>query len=477
MQLGRRVVLAALVLGSSTLSAQGRLSGVVRDTLGKPVAGVEVSLQGIPRPVATSQKGEFEFRGLKAGTVTVSVRRLGYAPQTMILKVVDGENTLDDIVLTAIPRELDTVMTREQELWRERPLLREMEENRKLGMGQFVTRAALASNQGGFLKQHFNQMRGLAVVTEIGTTGSKFWLANKYIPNIGGCTELEDNSPKASLSPRGPYGGPPNCDYCFPTVYLDYSRLSSGRMAPNLARFNPDQLEAMEVYLGAAETPTRYASGASSCGVIVLHTRAVDSKARVIAAKQDHPTRSRVFASTSIAAGARCFDCNRGPSGDVSLGYTVRDRWVIAGRYAAWSNEDGGAQSIRLTQALVEWYPKRDPGRFKWFVNSGLGFTFADVNTSGESGARHADTRYDHYVGSGLASMVVGTGMDVAVVRRFVVTPFFSYTRTLGGQLEHTPCVNELQSDGVSRVYQCFGTITEPGNYNLRQLGVRFGWR
>ena len=150
--------------GSGALQAQGRLTGFVRDSLGLPIVGAEIWVQGVTGVVTTNRRGAFELPDIKPGPTTVTVRRLAYAPSSMTVKIVDGDNTLPDIILTAAPRQLDTVMTREQQILRERPLLREMEENRKIGLGQFVTRAELAKNQGGFIFQHFNQMRGIVAV-------------------------------------------------------------------------------------------------------------------------------------------------------------------------------------------------------------------------------------------------------------------------------------------------------------------------
>jgi hypothetical protein len=441
----------------------------VRDTVGAPLAGVDVSVQGIARTATTTPKGTFEFSGVKLGPTAVTVRRLGYAPQSIIVRIVDGDNTLPDFVLTAVPRELDTVMTREQQLWRDRPLLREMEENRKLGLGQFITRAELAKNQGGFLSPMVAQKRGLVVVRHK-HFANRFWLANKYVPSLGTCADLEDGSRSTVTPPEAV------CGYCFPAVYLDYARLTHGQTVPNLGQFNPDQLEAIEIYLGAAETPVRYASGMSSCGVIVLHTRALDLKPRVIAVKQDSPTRSRVFANASVSTGASCLQCDKGRAADVSLGYTLRDRWVLAGRYAGWTNFDGGAQDMQLYQALVEWYPRRDPGRIKWFVNAGLGLMSVDINTATENPARDHFDATERFVKNAMPSAVVGTGVDVSVIRRFVVTPFFSFTRSFLGDPQHTSCVNVLLDDGTYE-WQCFGPVTEPGTFNLKQLGLRFGWR
>jgi hypothetical protein len=456
-------ILLAIVLASNA-SAQGRLSGVVRDTLGGPMAGVEVTVQGVTRTVTTGATGAFEVPGIKPGTVAVTMRRLGYAPQSSIVKIVDGENTLPDIVITAVPRELDTVVTREQQLWRERPLLREFEENRKMGLGQFVTRADLAKLQGGFVMQVFNQKRGLLILRD-NRVANRMWLANKYIPVVGGsCAELEDLSAPGWLSIKGA-----NCNYCFPDIYLDYSRLSTHNFVPNVARFSPDQLEGIEIYLGAAETPPRYASGLSSCGVVVFHTRAVESKPRVIAVKQAGPTRSRVFASSSVSTAARCVNCSKGPAADVSLGYTLRDRWVLVGRYASWTHDGPDAESMKLAQALVEWYPHPDPGRLKWFVNVGGGLMSVDLNAS------DVDFR-DNFKASSLPSFVGGTGVDVALLSRLVLTPFFSYTRSFTGDARHTRCIDVAQDDGT-RQTQCFAVAKDPGIFNLKQVGVRVGWR
>jgi hypothetical protein len=457
------IVLAVFFAIASQAAAQGRLTGVVRDTLGAPMPGVEVTVQGVARPATTGPTGAFEFQGIKVGTVAVTMRRLGYAPQSSIVKIVAGENTLPDITLTAVPRQLDTVVTREQQLWRERPLLREFEENRKLGLGQFITRADLAKLQGSYLTQAFDSRRGLIVVRALSGGVGRAWLANKYIPNVGNCSELEDLG-RSQTAPPGAA-----CNYCFPTVYLDYTRLSSGHTVPNVSQFNPDQLEGVEIYLGAAETPMRYASGFSSCGVVVFHTRAVEAKPRVIAVKQTEPTRARFFASTSVSASARCFDCARGAAMDVALGYTLRDRWVLTGRYASWSTAYGDDQSMRLSQALVEWYPHPEPARVKWFLNAGGGLMSIDID-------RQDQDVTDHFSAGALPSMVVGTGVDITLVQRLVVTPFFSFSRSMLGSAEHTRCVRTVLVDG-SVEYPCYRVTNEPGTYSLRQLGARIGWR
>lgn len=463
----RFLAFALALAGAGQLEAQARLIGVVRDTTGAPIAGVEVSVQGISRTATTDQSGGFQIGGIPAGTSAVTIRRLGYAPQTQIMRFVDGDNKLPDVVLTALPRELDTVTTREQELWRMYPALREFEDHRRLGLGQFVTRQQLEAHRGGFMTPIFAQMRGVMLVRSA-MVSSHAWVANTRVPTTS-CTVLEDRLSEERIIPMNDA----NCNYCFPTLYLDRTRLNRLGHAANVGRYHPDMLQAIEVYLGAAETPVEYMDSQSGCGVIVLHTRVPDFRARIIANRQDVPTRSRFLVNASISggrSGAACEDCGGGAAHEFTLGYTFRDRLVLSGRYADWSGNHGGGQSITLRQLLLEWYPRPDPGRFKWFVNVGGGAMSVDLRTS------HLPDYTDRFTAGGLPSFVFGTGVDVAVVRRFVVTPFVSHSRSIGGNAVQTRCLNQVGPGGVVET-NCYTVTSQPRTFNLTQLGTRIGWR
>jgi hypothetical protein len=459
----RVAVVAILHLSASALAAQARLTGVVRDSAGTPVAGAEVTVQDMARKATTDRRGGYQLPGIKTGTIKVLVRRIGYASYDATLVLAEGDSRLD-VVLVAIPRELDTLATREQQLWREYPMLREFEENRKVGLGQFVTREQLAKIQGAFLGQVFDQMRGILVVRSQ-TVQSHTWLANRYIPDWG-CFQLEDRLSSEVITPKGA-----DCGKCYPDVYLNSTRIAADRVAPNISQFSPDQLQAIEVYLGAAETPARYSSAKNGCGVIVFHQRVPDLKPRVIARREDEPTRSRLFATASISAGqpgAACPDCETGSAIDGSLGYTIRDRWVISGRYLKW--QAGSAQTMTMRQALLEWYPNPDPGRFKWFVNGGAGTMSVGLLS------KHGLDYTDEYHSTSLPSVVAGTGVDIALVRRFVLTPFLSHTRTVGGHASQTHCINTVPNSGPITT-SCYRVNDQPRVFNLTQLGTRIGWR
>jgi hypothetical protein len=480
-----RLGIVAIVLAAtaSIAGAQARIVGSVRDSLGAPIVGAEVRIENAGRPVSSKRNGEFQLEGLKAGTVALMIRRVGFSPYREVMTVYDGDNKVGAIVLVRVPAELDTVAVREQELLRERPLLREFEENRKIGLGQFVTRAQLASMQGGFIQQAFGGMRGLILVRS--DQGNKTWIANSRVRSDQR-TQLEDYL-KGSYTTGGlPVRetiSPPGADsmYCFPQVYLDYTRISTDNTAPNLGRFSPDQLQAIEVYQGAGDTPARFMGNRSSCGVVVLHTRAVDTYKRRVAVKRDPndgPTRSRVFATASVSNGGigkgGCPDCARGTARDAAAGVTLFDRWVVGGRYASWSTESGGRQELSTRQAIVEWYPHPEPGRVKWFLNGGFGFTTLSLSTY------HLGGLYDHsdsLTATHLKSMAVGSGIDIQLYRRVVLSPFFSYTRTLEGGSTNRFCILNKASDGTIRHVNCAVEPTKPRVFSLAQFGTRIGWR
>jgi hypothetical protein len=76
------------------------------------------------------------------------------------------------------------------------------------------------------------------------------------------------------MDPRGGPPPPPPCtNACYPRVFLDGAEVTTTEV-PNINRFTPFQLEAIEVYAGAAQTPPEYNRlNKSVCGTVVLHTR------------------------------------------------------------------------------------------------------------------------------------------------------------------------------------------------------------
>jgi hypothetical protein len=322
-------------------------------------------------------------------------------------------------------------------------------------------------NQGGFMTPVFNQLRGLMMIRSA-NVASHAWIANSLVPSTT-CTQLEDLGGTEAVTPVRDAA----CNYCFPSVFLDNSLIAPRGLAANIGRFNPDQFEAIEVFLGDAETPAKYIGRGSGCGVIVLISRVVPRRAN-IARHQDQPTRSRVYANAAVSlgkSGADCPRCGSGTASDFRVGYTFSDRWVVGVRAGNWSGERSGFQNIKLRQALLEWYPHPEPGRFKWFVNTGLGGMSVDLYSEKSIEAS------DRFVGKSLPTISMGAGVDVSIIQRFVLTPFLSYNRNVGGRVQWTHCTTHMPPGSTTFVTDCSTLPSNPATFTLMQFGTRVGWR
>jgi len=147
------------------------------------------------------------------------------------------------------------------------------EDNRAIGLGQFMTRADLAKLDGLKLGDILRQMRGVQVMTG---RGGYAWLASgRGIKTLGGS--------QSGLSREDIYRGARSA--CYAQVYLDQVLIYGSKRAGgaeelfDLNSVSPEQIEAIEYYSGPATTPLMYSRLNSNCGVLVIHTRRFQSKA------------------------------------------------------------------------------------------------------------------------------------------------------------------------------------------------------
>jgi len=94
---GAMIVLAiALMISDRTRAAArrvdpaGGIAGVVRDTAGRPLPGVQVVLAGLDRGTTTSAEGRFLFRDLRPGHYHLQAILIGYAPAHVDATVTAG---------------------------------------------------------------------------------------------------------------------------------------------------------------------------------------------------------------------------------------------------------------------------------------------------------------------------------------------------------------------------------------------------
>jgi hypothetical protein len=77
----------------------GTIVGTVSDSLGRPVANARVTLDGSSLEAKTDATGRFRLGGVKGGTQTIEVRRVGLDPVRRAVDVVPGASATADLTL------------------------------------------------------------------------------------------------------------------------------------------------------------------------------------------------------------------------------------------------------------------------------------------------------------------------------------------------------------------------------------------
>lgn len=96
---------AVVVNAAPDLPGPRRIAGVVRDTTGFPVEGVEVSIPALQRRASSGPDGSFRFDNVAPGTYPARARKLGFGPQVHSV-VVDSLGGAVAFALVPIPHTL-----------------------------------------------------------------------------------------------------------------------------------------------------------------------------------------------------------------------------------------------------------------------------------------------------------------------------------------------------------------------------------
>lgn len=102
---------------STSLGAQtttGSIRGYVRDPAGQPMTEVQLSARsidmGLMRGTATNQSGFYNIPGLRPGPYELTIRRLGFSPQTRAVTVAIGQTITIDFTLQPTATQLSGVV-------------------------------------------------------------------------------------------------------------------------------------------------------------------------------------------------------------------------------------------------------------------------------------------------------------------------------------------------------------------------------
>jgi hypothetical protein len=86
------------------------LVGIVRDTFGIPLEGVEISIPKLQRRVFTRDDGTFRFEAISRGGYSIRARKVGYAPQIRSFDI-GKEGGIGDFELLPLARVLPAVVS------------------------------------------------------------------------------------------------------------------------------------------------------------------------------------------------------------------------------------------------------------------------------------------------------------------------------------------------------------------------------
>ena len=236
------------VLADTVASLSGR---VVAAGTSEPVAGAEVAAVGTGRLARTDASGRFALGGLAPGPVLLEVRSGGGLKGSAGVTLAPGENAGAVVAIRLRPTALPDL---EVEVRRDpdpagRPAGFDLRRERRPGV--FLDRAGIEASPARRTADLLRRMPGIRVEKHRWYHGLERIVMDRTPPSLQGPCPVE--------------------------IYLDGNRL------PGLRRFGyrrldldlpaPAEIEAVEVYDGAARVPARFAGGDARCGVIALWTR------------------------------------------------------------------------------------------------------------------------------------------------------------------------------------------------------------
>ncbi len=238
--------LALCLTGGAGLAQEGSVGtggirGVVHDSAGQGIVGVEITLPGSALRAQTDEHGEFLLARIPAGPMSLRFRRLGYQPDTIDLMVLAGKTIPLEVRVNRLALRLQPVMVYGHSAltgWRAG-----FYQRKEHGNGHFITRDDIERRNPSFLTDMFRLIPGARVVS-LGMGG---------LSHVIRFRNARSN--------------------CAPLTWLDGSPLNAGEF--ELDNLSPRSIEAMEVYSGPATVPAQFMStnGILSCGVIVIWSR------------------------------------------------------------------------------------------------------------------------------------------------------------------------------------------------------------
>jgi hypothetical protein len=269
-----RLVLAISILVSPAITgAQAELQGrVFAEGEQRPLANALVYLPKLELRSSTDSLGRYRVQNIPSGEHLVVTRALGFRVDSAMTTFDGNETVVNDVTLKAAVNELPSVAVTETSRPVSRGKLVDFDRRKAMGIGHFLDRELLAKDEGRRLTEIIAAtVPGVSVHRG---TGSKAWVATSRKASSAKCAfckttrnEMLDDFDIAAGAPLA----------CYVDVYLDGAMIydSSARKTPlfNLNSMSASEIEAIEVYSSAAQTPSQYNKTSGGCGVMLIWTR------------------------------------------------------------------------------------------------------------------------------------------------------------------------------------------------------------
>jgi hypothetical protein len=240
-RVGVMIALAAPVVAQAQTTT---LVGLIRDSTGHGIPGVEVWLRNSDLYTHTNDAGGFRIANSPVGAVKVTVRRMGFEATTVDLMLRAGQTDSLVVALSVIAANLPGMLVEDEAMTRSKRLLSGFWERRSRGFGHFYTREDIERREAHDFADIVRMTPSVSIVNVNGRKVIRF-----------------------SRSP-GVRGD------CPPQYWVDGMRIENA--SPD--EFPPMDVEAIELYAGSATIPPQFAPRiqtmrTQTCGAVVIWTR------------------------------------------------------------------------------------------------------------------------------------------------------------------------------------------------------------
>jgi hypothetical protein len=235
-------VVATSVAAAQPAFGSRELVGAVRDPGGVPIEGAIIQIHGVA--ARSDSRGAFRLYTSDVDTITIGIRRLGYAPVSALLEARNRQWDTLVVEMDPIPQQLAAVKAAAAKA---RLGLRDLDDRKKLGAGQVFMREDIEARHSNHTSDVVREARGVHLVKLRNAAGYGVRFA-AFSGSRAGCT---------------------------PNLWID------GQLAPGMEIDDvpASDVEAIELYENWTSTPIEFSKGSNiPCGTIVLWTRIPGSR-------------------------------------------------------------------------------------------------------------------------------------------------------------------------------------------------------